>query len=332
MVAGDVLEELSANLSTMAAEAMAVGVVTPDLTEFACAGQMAGVDVDQDTVFYGASVTKQMVGLMLARVVADGSAGVDDPVLRWLPELPSWTSAVQIGHLIHHTSDRPDLTDPSLGTPCNNAELIHRYQHLPAPPRLAPGTRYHYNNAGYVLLAEVVSRTLDQPISDAASARLFAPLAMRRTRLGGDPIRPIAVPDPPGTIGDGGLWTTVADLTRWLKASNDKRAGAQVQDLAETAGQFADGSSNEYAWGARVSQIPYGRLITHGGTWHSWLAKTARVPEHQVAVAVLSLGGTEDDISNVATRLARALAGRYAAPGPHRASDSARSGITQRAS
>lgn len=313
MVADDVLGELSASLAAVQAEAVALGVVTGDATKFACTGQLAGVDVDQDTVFYGASVTKQVIGLMLARVVADGSAGVDDSLQRWLPELPSWTGAVRVHHLIHHTSDLPDLADPALGTPRSNAELIQRFQHLSAPPRLAPGTQYHYNNAGYVLLAEVVSRILNQPISDAASAHLFAPLALRRTRLGGDPIQLRAVPDPPGTIGDGGLWTTVADLTRWLRASNEARTGAPAQHLAETTGQLEDGSRNDYAWGARVTRIPHGRLITHGGTWHNWLAKTARVPEQHVAVAVLSLGGTEQEISDIGTGLARAFASRDAA-------------------
>ena len=92
---------------------------------------------------------------------------------------------------------------------------------MAGPPPIAPGRLFAYNNAGYVLLAEAVSRIMDRPIAELAHERLFAPLGMAATRLGDESRRTAGHPDPPGTVGDGGLWTTAADLTTWLAAMND---------------------------------------------------------------------------------------------------------------
>jgi hypothetical protein len=64
----------------------------------------------------------------------------------------------------------------------------------------------------------------------------------------------------------------------------------------------------DYAWGVRVTPAPYGRVITHGGSWPGWLAKTVRVPERQVAVAILSVGAEERAVSDTGLRLAQILA------------------------
>lgn len=187
--------------------------------------------------------------------------------------------------------------------------MIERLRRLPAGQPVRPGVRYAYNNSGYVLLAETLTRILRHPISEIASTELFSPLGLTGTRLGGKAVRVPACPDPPATIGDGGLWTSIDDLTRWLQACNQAKYGAAAQRLAETTGQLVDGAHVDYAWGVRITPTPCGRLITHGGSRQSWLAKTVRIPERRVAVAVLSVGAKEQAVSDTGTHLADALAG-----------------------
>jgi len=297
-------------LADIAAEGIAIGVVAGGLVEFACRGRCGDDRVDCHTVFYGASVTKQIVGLLLARSIVDRAADADDRVVSWLPELPDWMASIRLRHLIHHTSGLPDVTDPALGIPRSNMEVIERLQLLQPEALPQPGIHYAYNNAGYVLLAETLTRIRKQSISKLAAVELFDPLALHDTRLGGPAVQVPAVPDPPGTLGDGGLWTSIADLTSYLQASNMTRFGAAAHHLAETTTRLAHGVSLDYAWGVRITATPYGRLVTHGGSWHNWLAKTVRVPERQVAVAILSLGATEETISTTGTQLAQVLASR----------------------
>ena len=84
----------------------------------------------------------------------------------------------------------------------------------------------------------------------------------------------------------------------------DSDAGRRVQQV----GHLSDGTALDYAWGIRVVETPYGRQISHGGMWANRLAKTVRFPEKGVAVAVLSIGGTEDEISRLGVELATRLA------------------------
>ena len=80
--------------------------------------------------------------------------------------------------------------------------------------------QFTYSNIGYVVLAEAVAVTYAAPLDQVAREQIFAPLGMADSRLGGPPASIPGFPDPPGTIGDGGLWTTLNDLTAWLSALN----------------------------------------------------------------------------------------------------------------
>ncbi|CAM3608902.1 serine hydrolase [Occultella aeris] len=305
-----VVDRMDHVLSAGRTQALAVGVVAADARQVTCRGSVDGRAVTVRTSFYAASVTKQVIGLLLARLTVAGAAGVDDPVRRWLPELPDWVEPVRLRHLVHHTSDLPDVTDPTRSVPADNAEVIERLQRWTPVQPLEPGARYAYNNAGYVLLAEAVGRMSGRPVDELAAAELFRPLALRESRLGGPAVRIAGVPDPPGTIGDGGLWTSVTDLTNWLDACNRDCFGDRAQRVAETPGGLDAASPSGYAWGVRVSARPYGPIVTHGGSWGAWLAKTVRVPARRIAVAVLSVGGTDQAISDLGTDLAEALATR----------------------
>jgi len=302
---GEVLESTLADIS---ADAVAIGAAVGGASEVAWRGSFNGADIDDRSLFYGASVTKQMIGVLLAGAVIDGTLDASDLISKWLPELSGQTGSVQLAHLIHHTSGLADVMEFSEGDPRSNADVINRFRRLKPATHATPGTMYCYNNAGYVLLAESLSRSLDQPITDLAATALFTPLALTHTQLGGLPIVVPDCPEPPGTIGDGGLWVSIHDLLRWLQACNAQALGGDVHRLAETASHLTDGSPLDYAWGIRITPAPYGRVISHGGSWALWQSKTVRIPERHVAVAVLSLGATADSVSQAGTRLASALA------------------------
>ncbi len=241
MVRDPVLSEVEAALADLNADAVAIGAAVGDQIQIACRGSLAGRPVDARSVFYGASVTKQLIGVRLAGAIVDGAATTDDPIRQWLPELPDWLAPVRLRHLIHHTSGLPDVTDPALGIPAGNADIIERLRRWP-PERLRPGSTYAYNNTGYVLLAEALAQILGRPIVDAVTGDVFAPLALADSRLGGWTVSIPSEPDPPGTVGDGGLWTSIADLIDWLRACNARVLGTATHELAETTSHLDDGT------------------------------------------------------------------------------------------
>src|SRR5262249_33049986 len=56
-----------------------------------------------DTVYELASVTKQFTATAIMMLVEEGKVGLEDPVTKLLPELPSAWSGVTLRHLLTHT-------------------------------------------------------------------------------------------------------------------------------------------------------------------------------------------------------------------------------------
>jgi CubicO group peptidase (beta-lactamase class C family) len=267
-------------------------------------GELPGVGtVDEHTVMYVASVTKQLVAALAAMAVHEGVMGYHEPVTSYLASLPGWLDRVRVHHLLHHTSGLPELTEPWTDD-LDNLGVLDRLRWCPGPDAPA-GTRFSYNNAGYVLLAAAVEAALQQPIQVLASSRVFAPLGMTDSRLGGlAPVRLEGRPAVPRTVGDGGWWTSAAGLHRWLVALNRGRLGAALTRTLETPGRLDDDTPLDYAWGMRVSQVGGRRTLTHGGSWPGWLTKTVRQPELGIAVCVLSTAPDETLVSETALLLA----------------------------
>jgi CubicO group peptidase (beta-lactamase class C family) len=161
------------------------------------------------------------------------------------------------------------------------------------------GTAYEYSNLGFGLLGRVVLRATGRTVQQHISERLLAPLHMTRSTWvqphHDDWARPHRVQD--GAIiaegtplqGDGGmapmggLWTTVADLARWVHFLDEAfppRDGADDGPLRRASRREMqrihtfDGSrmlagqrlTMGYGYGLRVGDSPtLGRIVTHAG-------------------------------------------------------------------
>ncbi|YCK42745.1 serine hydrolase domain-containing protein [Actinomadura sp. ATCC 39365] len=251
------------------------------------------------TVLYAASLSKQMTAACAALLVRDGALDMESPLSRWLPELPGWAGAVRIRHLVHHTAALPadaeidalqgaaDRTTPGV------LAALTRFPALDRPP----GTAHAYSNAGYVCLAAVLERASGLPLPDLAHRRLFAPLGMTGTRCwpGPEPMpegaAPLVRPRPaPLSLGDGGVWTPLADLLRWSQALNADELG--VSPLMQTPGRLDDGTPIDYAWGMGVRSYAGHVVYRHGGGWTGLRALQARIPALDISIA---LTATRDD-------------------------------------
>src|ERR1700751_3038904 len=67
-----------------------------------------GNAITTETVFDIASVSKQFTATALLLLVDAGGLTLNDTLSRYVPELPTWASAVTVGQLMHHTSGIPE--------------------------------------------------------------------------------------------------------------------------------------------------------------------------------------------------------------------------------
>jgi CubicO group peptidase (beta-lactamase class C family) len=67
------------------------------------------VPATEHTVFRIASITKTFTATAVMMLVERRKVGLDDPISRYLPDLPASWSAITLRHLLSHTSGIPSL-------------------------------------------------------------------------------------------------------------------------------------------------------------------------------------------------------------------------------
>ncbi|MGW5362325.1 serine hydrolase domain-containing protein [Actinopolymorpha pittospori] len=134
------------------------------------------------------SNTKTMTAVVVLQLVAEGRLGLDDKVVRWLPDL-GLDPALTVRHLLQQTSGL--RTDTMVFTPPRTYENV-RYRYFGSgelvrlaltnpEPRPAPGTAFEYSNTNYVLAGMVIEKVTHHPARVELARRIFRPLGMTDT-------------------------------------------------------------------------------------------------------------------------------------------------------
>lgn len=307
-----------------------------------------------DTIFDAGSVAKQFTAGAVVLLARDGKLSLDDPVRKYVPELPDYGVLLTIRHMLNHTSGLRDwstlagiagwprsffgqgqahvLDTPFGQGPTHLLDALSRQRTLNFPP----GTRWSYSNSGYSLAAIIVSRLSGMPFADFMKSRIFEPLGMQDTSFQQDFTRIVKrraigyaerqgtfATDMPSLIvdGAGGLLTTVDDLLKWNQNFVQPRVGdaAFVRDLQQRA-TLTGGRTHEYALGLVVDTYRGVPEADHGGSFAGYRAYLSRYPEQQVSIAVLCNAGSANP-TNFGKSLALLLLGD--APRPPAAPPSA---------
>jgi CubicO group peptidase (beta-lactamase class C family) len=191
------------------------------------------------TRFGIASATKGLTALTVASVVESGQLRSDTTLRSLLPDaLPLVDPAVTIEQLLGHTSGVGDyLDEEELGDVDDYVMLIpvHRLDgpmhYLPAidghRQKSAPGTRFAYNNGGYVMLSMAVEVASGRSFYDVVQERVLDPAGMTETGFERSDRLPAGAAIgyladgrsnvlhlPVRGAGDGGAYSTVGDLER----------------------------------------------------------------------------------------------------------------------
>ena len=58
--------------------------------------------ITKDSVFYAGSVSKQFTAMTAALAIQQGKLSYDDPIRKYLPELPPYADAIKVSNLLHH--------------------------------------------------------------------------------------------------------------------------------------------------------------------------------------------------------------------------------------
>lgn len=191
-----------------------------------------------DTRFGLASGTKGLTALTVVTLLEDGTLALSTTARSLLgDDLPLIRDDVTVEHLLAHRSGIGDYYDEEvetdveayeLGVPANRLTDTEAYLAVldGYPTKFVPGERFAYCNSGYVVLALLAERASGVPFHDLVVQRVCEPAGMRdtaflrsdelpeRTAVGyiGEGLRTNAFHLPVRGGGDGGIYSTVADL------------------------------------------------------------------------------------------------------------------------
>jgi CubicO group peptidase (beta-lactamase class C family) len=273
------------------------------------------VPITPATIFEAGSVSKQFTAAALVLLSLDGKLSLDDPVRKYIPELPPYGDSITIRHMLNHTSGLRDwgTVVGAAGWPRGTRTYTHAHVlDVIARQRslnYRPGAEYLYSNSNYNLAAMIVERVSKQSLPEFTRARLFQPLGMSNTSWR-DEYRRIVKnratayagnanvgfrQDMPfeNVYGNSSLLTTVEDLLKWNRNLADPVVGGPrfVAEM-QTQGRLNSGRVITYALGLERDMWRGIPVVSHGGATAGYRAYLARYPDQRVDVAVLCNTGS----------------------------------------
>jgi CubicO group peptidase (beta-lactamase class C family) len=227
-------------------------------------------------------------------LVHDGKLRYDEKLTEVFPEFPAYGKSITIGNLLNHTAGLPDYEELMLAaeTPRNSwawsetrqirdSEVLTLLEQQKAG-KFAAGAKWAYSNSGYVVLGLVVAKVSGNSFGEFLHQRIFAPLRMDGTlayengknevanRAYGHSRQDIAwkqtdQSSTSATLGDGGIYSSVADLEKWDEAlARQTLLSESEMQVATTSAKLSGGAQPKWP---RDSDRPEGALVAYGFGW-----------------------------------------------------------------
>jgi CubicO group peptidase (beta-lactamase class C family) len=281
--------------------------------------------VTVDTIFSAESMSKAFTATAVMQAVQDGRLDLDVPITTYLPDFTvhsafeahperKITLRMLLSHTAGFTHEAPlgNNYEPEPGTFDAHVRTISDTW-----LRFPVGTGYAYSNLGIDLAAYILEQVRGEPFTAVMHDSLLAPLGMDHSTFDRAQVRatadravghsdswaaqPVVIP----MTGAGGLWTSAADLAKFLRfqLGDGTVGGRTVLDAAHmremrTVPAPNAGAPAGYALGvARTHFRPGGHnldLFSHGGGGFGFLSDLFWLPQLQLGIALLTNSDTHD--------------------------------------
>lgn len=276
-----------------------------------------------DTRYRIGSITKQFTAAAILQLADENKLGLDDPIKKYLPDLPAHWGPASIRQLLSHTSGIPSHTsledfDAKLQPVKHTSqELIDLLKELPL--NYEHGTRFRYNNMAYVLLGRIIETVSGMSYPDYLEQKLLKPLNLGNSGYddGRRLVRQLAQDYTDGAsdvvkgnpfhmsnaYAAGAMYSTVDDLLAWQQML----IKGKVLNPVSAKAMFTDGG-HRYGLGWYVRENLSRKLYEHGGNIGAYSSLLAYYPDDKLTIIVLSNYG-EQVVSKIGDELARLALG-----------------------
>jgi CubicO group peptidase (beta-lactamase class C family) len=286
------------------------------------------------TVYRIGSITKQFTSSAIMRLAERGKLSIDDPMSKYLPDVPTHGRNITIRRLLNHTSGIHNYTSepawrPRWAEEMSPRQVVSFVDHDSLD--FTPGDAWSYSNTGYVLLGMIVEKASGQSYASYVQKEFFTPLGLKQTSYcTNNPTDPSFAAGYSAQGGNvkaaeflsmtqpfsaGALCSTVRDLVIWQRAlASGRVVSAQSFALMTTPDTLNAGKRLDYGFGLTVGTLGTHRSIGHGGGINGFTTSSIFFPNDSVNVVVFSNADRGPD--RLALNVARAVFGIPLVAGP----------------
>jgi CubicO group peptidase (beta-lactamase class C family) len=252
--------------------------------------------IDGHTNFRLASFTKQFTAMAIMLLVHDGKLRYEETLTELLPDFPAYGKTVTVRNLLNHSSGLPDYEDlmdaaekvkGPIWSPekqIQDAEVLELLK-KEKNGKFVPGTSWSYSNSGYVVLGLIVARVSGKPYGAFLQERIFAPLKMNHTIVyqkgkndvanrafghskEGNALKETDQSSTSATLGDGGMYSNLEDLTKWDDALRDHALLSEKEFQSALAPvKLDDGSEPHWPLEPNDDNLHPGKPVSYGFGW-----------------------------------------------------------------
>jgi len=310
------IEKLLERFATETAPGFSIGIIKDGKFVYCKGYGMAdlehGVRNTPATIYNIASLSKQFTGMCILLLRESGKLSFQDPIRKYLPELPSYGDTITIGDLVHQTSGLKESS--SLGTlagldlSTNDAtEKLYRLVCNQSGFNFKAGSQFSYSNTNYFLLGIIVSKISGIPLSRFAKENIFMPLGMTHTYFHDRDTLTLNkacgyVTDDKGDfipaenssyniVGAGNLYTSIEDFLLWDQNFYHNKLGKGSQDLIDSflnLEKMKSGSPGRYAAGLFPGNFKGMRHFNHNGSFPGYASQYFRFPDQQFSYVLFA--------------------------------------------
>lgn len=236
--------------------------------------------VRDNSNFRLASVSKQFIAYGILTLVEKGLITLDTKLFDLFGNMPAYTKDITIKHMLMHTSGLYNYEDMPHNDKQIDDEDVLDYIRTTDKTYFEIGSKYQYSNTAYVILGLIIEKVSGIKLDKYMKEYVFDKAGLKDTcvnyqgktvvnnRAYGN-IREngkLVKKDQywcSATIGDGGLYSNIPDLKRWIKFIRNSNQ-YPYNLMKET--NIINGVDIEYGLGLRVKTLNGNKLIYHCGS------------------------------------------------------------------
>ncbi|NJB70125.1 CubicO group peptidase (beta-lactamase class C family) [Saonia flava] len=275
--------------------------------------------LNDNSLFELASVSKQFTALAIVQLAEKGLLQYETKVYELIERFPY--KNITIEHLLRHQSGLPDyqklLYDKKIWNRkkmATNRDVVKLLTQLKPDLVFDPGSKYDYDNTGYVLLAIIIEQVSGQSYSKYIKEHIFIPSEMVNSKTYSFTESPEDFQNVAkghtynkrtkkyqkvekdknhkhihwmnGIVGDRGIYASIIDLEKWKQALKNNVLITKDGWKKMTS---IDSVSTKYGYGFAIYNTKSkGKWIYHNGSWSGYKTSAIYLPDSNEYLVILS--------------------------------------------